>query len=187
LHQRAVGEHDLHAALHCHVVAIGGVADAMFQGVRQHTAPTGRGAVDPQFAADLLQVTIQIEIAHARFDDRIAMLFIDFENPVHTLEVKHDVPWLARCRAAIGKVLASGNGPQRRLVMPRHLENPPQLLNVGRRHRRRRLMHFRRRGLVGIDVGRDFPFRVGKHIGLADNLLQIRHQGGEMFAGYSRR
>ena len=56
---------------------------------RSRCPSPGRG-IDPKLELALLDVAIQIEIAHAGLDERIGVALVDLEDAVHPLQIEHD-------------------------------------------------------------------------------------------------
>ena len=73
--QLAVREHDLHAAVRIEVIAVlrHRVAAAVIERVADHAAPAGIRAVDPDLELVLLDVAIEVEVAHAGLDERVGV------------------------------------------------------------------------------------------------------------------
>ena len=65
---------------------------AAIEGIAHGAAPAGIGGIDPHFQLAILDVAIEIEIADARLDQRVGVLFVDFEDAVHALQVEDHVP-----------------------------------------------------------------------------------------------
>jgi len=86
-------------------------------------------------------------IGDARFDQGSAKIGIDFDDPVHPLEVKDDLSsrgWRGR---AIAEILAGGDGPHRGLVAVADREDALYFLDARGGDRRR--------WCVGLDRCRD--------------------------------
>ncbi len=94
-----------------------GPAGAAIQGVADDTAPARVRRVDPQIEACLGDVLVEIEVADSRLHQGVSVALVDFEYPVHALEVEHHAPGINRSGAAIGKVAAGGDGIERDTVL----------------------------------------------------------------------
>ena len=73
------------------VIAIvrGRVTAAAIDGVADDATPARIRAIDPDFELSFLDVTIEIEVAHARLDQSVGIGLADFEDTVHALQVEH--------------------------------------------------------------------------------------------------
>ena len=87
----------------------GRVAAAVIEGVADQAAPTGVRAVHPNLELVLLYVAVEVEVAHARLDERRSVALVDLEDPIHALQVEHDAAGEIRGRAAVAEILAGGN------------------------------------------------------------------------------
>ena len=112
-HDVAAGQHDFHAALHHEVIAIRRVTHSMIQRIAHHAAPARVRHVEPQFEAVRLDVVVEVEVADARLDQRVAELLVHLEDAVHAAHVEHDGARQHRRRAAVREVLAARDRPQR--------------------------------------------------------------------------
>src|SRR5271169_2279247 len=80
--------------------------------VADQAAPAGIGRINPYFQALILNMFVQIKIANSRFDQRVVVLFVDLENPVHALQIEDDAASEQRRRPAVSKILSGGNRPE---------------------------------------------------------------------------
>ncbi len=70
--------------------AVGCVTQSVLERIADDTAPSGRGSRYPELAASRLQSLEQVEEAHTGLHQRVAQLFVNLENPIHTLQIQHD-------------------------------------------------------------------------------------------------
>ena len=64
----------------------------------------GSGTSTQTFRPLLLDVAIQIEVAHARLDQRVGVLLVHLEDAVHPLEVEHHAAGVGRRGAAVAQI-----------------------------------------------------------------------------------
>ena len=118
-HQLAVGEDDLHPALHHLVLPVGQIGDAVVEGVADHAAPAEVGDREPQLVPACLDRLVEVEPPDARLDDGVAELAVDMQHAVHPPQVDDDRaahPWR---RAAVPVVLADPGNPERHVLLVR--------------------------------------------------------------------
>ncbi|MCY1457368.1 hypothetical protein D9M71_746640 [compost metagenome] len=65
----------------------GGITGATIHGVPNHASPARVRNVNPQLALLLLQITVHVEVADARFDNAKSLFLVDFNDAIQTLEV----------------------------------------------------------------------------------------------------
>ena len=137
----------------------------------------GSGTSSHSFSP-LLDVLVQIEVADAGLDQRVAELLVHLEDAIHATEVEHDRAREHRRRAAVGEILAARDGPQRDAELIGDLDDLLHLLSGIRRNRGARLVAAfvvgdRVRIVVTLDR------LAGKHPVFADDfpepLQRIRH------------
>jgi hypothetical protein len=160
-HDVAVGQHDLHPALHAHVQPVGQVGRAVVERVADHAPPAEVCAGEHQVVATGLERLVEVEPAHARLDDRVAELLVDLEHAVHVAQAHDHRAAHARGRAAVAVVAAGAVRPQRDALLVGDPHDRLDLLDRrGHDDRRRRVVV--RRGvleriaeLVQVRVGRE--------------------------------
>ena len=136
-HDLAVREHDLHPALHAHVLPVRHVRDAVVERVADDAPPAEVRDREHQPVPARLDRLVEVEPAHARLDDRVRALVVDLEHAVHPAETDDHGALHARRGAAVAVVPAGPVRPQRNLVLVR---DPHDLLDLldGLRHERPR-------------------------------------------------
>jgi hypothetical protein len=161
--QLAVREYHLHAAVRIEVIAElrHRVAAAVIERVADQAAPTRVRAVHPNVELVLLDVAIEIEVAHARLDERRRVLLADLEDAVHALQVEHDAPREIRSRAAVTQVLTGRDRVERNPVGVRGAHDRPHLLHRVRRDGRRS------GSLLGLALERGVRVAVERDVGIA--------------------
>src|ERR1700722_3266278 len=85
------------------------VAASTIERISNRTPPAGIGDIDPKLQTLFLDVAIEIEVADAGLDQRVGVLLIDLQDPIHAFQIEHDtagIDW--RC-AAVAEVLSGGN------------------------------------------------------------------------------
>lgn len=137
-HHAAIGQHHFHATLHHEVIAVRRVAGATFQRRAHDAAPTGIRHIQPQLQPFLLDVVVQIEKAHARLDQHITEVRVDFEDLVHAFQIEHDRARQARRRPTIGEIAAARDRPHRDAILIGDLETGLHLHDAVRCQRCRR-------------------------------------------------
>src|SRR4029453_8700483 len=140
------------------------------------------GRIDPELESLLVYVAIEIEVADARLDERVVVLLVHLEDPVHALEVEDDAAGDVWRRPAVSQVLAGGDRPQRNLVLARDSDDLLHLLDAIRCDRRRwnpLFLFVPERGkriAIEIDVlvARDHPLLADDRRELRERLREIR-------------
>jgi hypothetical protein len=118
--------------------------------VADDAAPAEVGDREHQLVAAGLDRLVEVEPAHARFDDGVPQLLVDLEHAVHPSQAQDDRAAHSRRRAAVPVVAASAMRPERDLVLVRDPHDLLDLLD--------RLGHDHRRGGVVV------PALVGKRV-----------------------
>jgi hypothetical protein len=131
-HDRSVGEHDLHPALHPHVDAVGHVGGAVVERVAYDAAPAEVRDRQHQAVVAGLDGLVEVEPAHARLDHRIAEILVDLEDAVHVAQAHDHRAAHARRRAAVAVVAPGAVRPQRHLVLVGDAHDLLDLLHRGR-------------------------------------------------------
>ncbi len=134
--QLAIRQHDLEAADRVPVVLHRRAAAAALERVAERRAPAGIGRVDPDVELVLLDVTVEVEVAHARFDDGVVDLVVDLEHAVHALEIDDHAARVGRGGRAVTQVAAGRDRPERNLVLVRDPHDRLHLLDACRARRR---------------------------------------------------
>ena len=182
-HHLAIGQHHFHPAVRAEMIAKvrHGVADAALQRIADRRAPARIGAIDHQLQAALLDCAVEVEIGHARLDKGKGALLVEFEHPVHALEIEHDRAVDVGRRAAVAEVLAGRDRKQGHAAAPRHAHHFADLRHIRRGDRGAgmafltRVPHRREAVAVGVHVLVARPDPVG-----ADHAAQFAEEGGKV-------
>ncbi len=130
----AVGEHDLHAALRGHVLAVGEVGHAVVERVADHAAPAEVGNREPQLVAAGPDRVVEVEPAHARLDHRVRAPLVDLEHAVHVAQAHDHRAAHARSRPAVAVVSPLAVRPERHPVLVGDAQHLLDLLHARRHH-----------------------------------------------------
>jgi|AutmiccommunBRH5_1029478.scaffolds.fasta_scaffold17335_1 transposase-like protein len=163
---------NFHPALHNEVIAIGRVAGAMLARVPHDAAPGGRCRIDPQFAADPLQVAIKLHVGNARLDQRISIFFVDFDDPVHPFQIEDKISGFAGCRPAICEVPSSPDGPDRQSEAVGDGKDPLHLFDAFRSDGGRRKQSAIGKRRIRVAVSRQRKL-VDENPGFADDACEF--------------
>ena len=157
------------------MIAIRGVAEAALKRIADYTAapPALVWIFDHQVVAMFPDMRVELEVGHARLDERIAVASVDFEDAVHPCsQVQYDGAAGARRAAAVAEVLARRDRVQRDQVAVGDLDDLPHLLGrVGEDDSARGELVVVRHG-EGILVGPDPLGRVG-HPFVPDDAAEL--------------
>ncbi len=154
---------------------------AVVERVADHTAPARVGAVDPELQLAVANVAIQIEVADARLDECVCLVFVQIEHLVHALQIEHDAARVHGRGAAIGEVAAGGDRVQRHRVLVRGTHDLLYLLYRFRRYSRGSdafalfAPERRVRVAVGVHVvvAREYPLRADGIGELFDRFFEV--------------
>ncbi len=171
----AVGQHDLHAALHAHVDPVGHVRRAVVERVADHAPPPEIGDREHQPVPAGLDRLVEVEPAHAGLHDGVGALLVDLEHAVHPPQAHDHRAAHARSRPAVAVVAAGPVRPQRHAVLVGQPHDRLDLLDARRHHHRR----------GRVVVPRRVRERVAElaQVGLAGQDLLGAERGGERVDG----
>ena len=185
--QAAIGQDHLHTALEHEMLAVRCVTYTAVKRIADWPGNGSNGGhIDPVRQVILFQIILEYLVGHARFHQRGAKLGINFEDPVHPLEIKHHLPWRrGRCHA-VTHVFSGRDGPERLLVL---VGNPHQFLHFFYRCRGdcadRHIAVGRIRN-VGFAVG-NHGICIGEHPFIANNAAHFSDRAFEIGLADRRR